>query len=49
MRLGGGGGLSGQMTGLHDGTIWGGGSVTHLRGCQGPSKKGAFFSTFAMP
>ena len=41
-------GLGEQMTRLHDGTIFGRGA-THLMGCQGLSKKIAFFSTFAMP
>ena len=40
MRLG---VLGGQMTRLHDGTIfWGG--VTHLKGCWGPLKKKLHFS-----
>ena len=30
------------MTGLYNGTIWGGG-VTHLRGCHKPSKPGDVF------
>ena len=36
-----------QMTGLHDGTIFG--TATHLMGCQEPLEKIAFFSTFATP
>ena len=32
----------GQMTRLHDGTIFGG-NATHLRGCQGPLKKNCIF------
>ena len=40
--------LDGQMTGLHDGTIFWGGYDT-LKGVPGAVKKIAFFSTFAMP
>ena len=40
-----GGVLGGQMTRLHDGTIFGGvGGMTHLRGCQGLLKKKLHFS-----
>ena len=34
--------LGGQMTRLHDGTIFGGGA-THLKGCWGLSKKNCIF------
>ena len=36
--------LGGQMTGLNDGTSFGEGGVTHLRGCQGPLEKKLHFS-----
>ena len=45
MRLG---VLGGQITGLHDGTIFGGLQLTE-GGAGGHWEKIAFFSTFAMP